>query len=202
MHNEIDTYLQAIIFNEKKIRKIRFRDEWWFVLSDLVTALTDTSNSSDYVKNLKNRDPELSEGWEQFVVTLPIGSNEEMQNLNCINIEGIFRIIQSIHSPKAEPFKRWLAKSGAERIQEIEDLDMKASKIKTAYTDEEYSNDLKMILAMLGDTISTKKPFQKASQGFQEYIVDLNNQKTNDEKIPLDPSSFISHKLVIDRDDI
>jgi DNA-damage-inducible protein D len=73
---------------------------------------------------MKQRDPELGKGWVQIVHTLSVETIGGAQNMLCANTEGIFRIIQSIPSPKAEPFKRWLAKVGYERVQEIEDPEL------------------------------------------------------------------------------
>ena len=103
---------QIALFRGKKIRKTIYQKEWWFVVSDIVLALTDTVNPSDYIKKMKLRDLELGKGWGQFVTPLSIETDGGIQGLNCANTEGIFRIIQSIPSPKAEPMKRWLAKVG------------------------------------------------------------------------------------------
>lgn len=103
-------------------------DEWWFVVKDIVEALIDTSNSTEYIKKMRVRDPALSERWGQIVTPLSIETSGGKKNLNCATTEGIFRIIQSIPSPKAEPFKRWLAKVGYERIQEIEDPELASKK--------------------------------------------------------------------------
>ncbi|NGX42836.1 MAG: hypothetical protein K940chlam7_01124 [Chlamydiae bacterium] len=93
-------------------------------MKDVVEALTDTTNATDYIKKMRQRDPSLAEGWGQIVTPLPVETPGGVQKLNCANTEGIFRIIQSIPSPKAEPFKRWLAKVGYERVQEIEDPEL------------------------------------------------------------------------------
>lgn len=79
-------------------------NEWWFVISDVITALTDSANPSDYLKKMRSRDTELSKGWGQFVTPLSVETEGGKQQVNCANTEGIFRIIQSIPSPKAEPF--------------------------------------------------------------------------------------------------
>ena len=109
------------IFKGKKIRKIIHNNEWWFVITDVISALTDSIDPSGYIKDMRRRDESLSQGWGQIATPLLIDTVGGKQKINCANTEGIFRIIQSIPSPKAEPFKRWLAKVGYERIQEIED---------------------------------------------------------------------------------
>ena len=98
------------IFKQKEIRKTIYKNEWWFVIEDVVFALTDSVQPAGYIKDMRRRDEELSKGWGQIATPLSIKTSGGMQKLNCANTEGIFRIIQSIPSPKAEPFKRWLAK--------------------------------------------------------------------------------------------
>jgi DNA-damage-inducible protein D len=85
----------------------------------VVTALTDSADPSGYIKDMRRRDPELAKGWGQIATPLSVLTAGGPQKLNCANTEGLFRVIQSIPSPKAEPFKRWLARVGYERIQEI-----------------------------------------------------------------------------------
>jgi len=100
------------LFKGKQIRKTLHNDEWWFVVVDVVEALTDSVNPTDYLNKIRKRDPELEKGYGQIVHPLPVPTEGGVQKINCANTEGIFRIIQSIPSPKAEPFKRWLAKVG------------------------------------------------------------------------------------------
>lgn len=112
------------IFQGKQIRKTIYNNEWWFVVVDVVFVLTDSTQPEGYIKDMRRRDPELSKGWGQIATPLLIQTLGGLQKMNCANAEGIFRIIQSIPSPKAEPFKRWLAKVGYERIQEIENPEL------------------------------------------------------------------------------
>jgi DNA-damage-inducible protein D len=141
MSKEIDTNHYMIVFKGKNIRRVLHNDEWWFVVKDIVEALIDTSNSTDYIKKMRVRDSALSEGWGQIVTPLSIETSGGKQNLNCATTEGIFRIIQSIPSPKAEPFKRWLAKVGYERIQEIEDPELASKRIRATYKAKGYPDD-------------------------------------------------------------
>lgn len=129
------------IFKHKNIRKTIFNNEWWFVIQDVVVALTDSKNPKDYINKMRLRDKELSKGYGQFVTPLSIKTLGGVQKLNCANTEGIFRIIQSIPSPKAEPFKRWLAKVGYERIQEIEDPELSMKRMKITYELKGYSKN-------------------------------------------------------------
>lgn len=133
--------MAIVLFKEKKIRRVWHNDGWWFVVTDVITALTNSVNSSDYIKKMRNRDNELGQGWGQIVTPLSVATKGGVQKLNCANTEGILRIIQSISSPKAEPFKRWLAKIGYERIQEIEDPALAQERMKQLYEQKGYHKD-------------------------------------------------------------
>jgi hypothetical protein len=128
------------VFRGKEIRKTIFNNEWWFVVEDVVLALTDSKDPKQYIQRLKQRDPELGKGWVQFVHTLSIETSGGAQRMLCANTEGIFRVIQSIPSPKAEPFKRWLAKVGYERVQEIEDPELGTKRTRALYKAKGYSD--------------------------------------------------------------
>lgn len=129
------------IFKGKKVKRTIHNNEWWFVVNDVVEVLTDTTNVKDYLKKMRSRDPEISKGWGQIVTPLLIDTKGGTQKLNCANTEGIFRIIQSIPSPKAEPFKRWLAKVGYERVQEIENPELATKRTRILYKLKGYSDD-------------------------------------------------------------
>ena len=129
------------VFKGREIRRTLHSDEWWFVIADVVAVLTDSVNPSGYIKDMRRRDKELAKGWGQIATPLSIETSGGKQKLNCANTEGIFRIIQSIPSPKAEPFKRWLAKVGYERVQEIEDPELAAKRSRELYQAKGYSED-------------------------------------------------------------
>ena len=139
MLKEITT-AKIAIFKGKKIRKIIYNNEWWFVVNDIILVLTDTPNVKDYIRKMRIRDKELGKGWGQIVTPLSIDTVGGKQKLNCANTEGIFRIIQSIPSPKAEPFKRWLAKIGYERVKEIEDPELATKRTRMLYKAKGYSD--------------------------------------------------------------
>ncbi|HAZ29463.1 TPA: phage antirepressor protein [candidate division WWE3 bacterium] len=126
------------IFKGKEIRKTIHKNEWWFVIVDVVSALTDSVQPDGYIKDMRRRDPEISKGWGQIATPLAMSTSGGMQKLNCANTEGIFRIIQSIPSPKAEPFKRWLARVGYERVQEIEDPELATKRTRALYKAKGY----------------------------------------------------------------
>ena len=117
IHNQIQ------LFETKKIRTVwdDTAEKWYFSVVDVVSALTDSVNPTDYIKKMRRRDPILSQGWGQIVTPLSIDTAGGKQKVNCANLEGIFRIIQSIPSPKAEPMKQWMAQVSALRIDEMQD---------------------------------------------------------------------------------
>ena len=134
------------LFQRKEVRRAIHNNEWWFVITDVVTVLTDSVDASDYLKKLRKRDPSLGEvlkGGGQIVPPLGLEFDTAggRQLLQCWNTEGIFRLIQSIPSPKAEPFKRWLARVGYERIQEIEDPELATKRTRALYKAKGYSDD-------------------------------------------------------------
>ncbi|MCX5846605.1 MAG: Bro-N domain-containing protein [Deltaproteobacteria bacterium] len=129
------------LFRGRGIRKTLHNNEWWFVISDVVDVLTDSKDPSGYIKDMRRRDEELSKGWGQIATPLWIETPGGKQKVNCANTEGVFRIIQSIPSPKAEPFKRWLAKVGYERVQEIEDPELATKRSRAIYKAKGYSDD-------------------------------------------------------------
>lgn len=138
MNTEISTITKIAIFKGKEIRKVIFQNEWWFVIVDIVSALTDSVQPDGYIKDMRRRDEELSKGWGQIATPLLVETAGGKQKLNCANTESIFRIIQSIPSPKAEPFKRWLAKVGYERVQEIEDPELATKRTRALYKAKGY----------------------------------------------------------------
>jgi len=136
--NEI---VKISLFNGKEIRKTFHENEWWFSVIDVCTALTDSLDGGAYWRKLKQR---LNEE-ESEIVTFCHGlkleaSDGKKYTVDCANTEGIFRIIQSIPSPKAEPFKLWLAKVGYERVQEIEDPELATKRTRALYKAKGYSD--------------------------------------------------------------
>ena len=129
------------LFQRKEIRRTIHNNEWWFVVEDVVLALIESRDPKQYIQRMKLRDPELKKGWVQFVHTLSVPTDGGPQPMLCANTEGLFRIIQSVPSPKAEPFKRWLAKVGYERIQEIEDPELATKRTRAIYKAKGYSDD-------------------------------------------------------------
>ena len=141
MEKEIET-TKIALFKGKKIRKTIRQNEWWFSVVDVVEALTDSLDSNDYWYKMKIRlkdeeKIELSTICRQLKLEATDGKKYET---DCANTEGIFRIIQSIPSPKAEPFKRWLARVGYERVQEIENPELATKRTRMLYKLKGYSD--------------------------------------------------------------
>ncbi len=129
------------IFKGKGIRKTIHKNEWWFSVLDIIGVLTDSPQPKTYWAKMKDRDKEISQPfpfWEQLKLLTDDG---KMRATDCANTEGIFRLIQSIPSPKAEPFKRWLAKVGYERVQEIEDPELATKRTRILYKLKGYSEN-------------------------------------------------------------
>lgn len=130
------------IFDGKKIRKVIHNGEWWFVIADIIEVLTDSKDVKQYIKRMRSRDNELNSNWGTICTPLVmLASDGRKRAINAANTEGIFRIIQSITSPKAEPFKRWLAKVGYERVQEIEDPEIAMQRTKNIYKTKGYPDN-------------------------------------------------------------
>lgn len=126
------------VFQETTIRRVWHNQEWWFAIVDVVGVLTDSVQPDGYVKDLRRRDPELAKGWGQIATPLRVETPGGAQRVNCANTEGLFRIIQSIPSPKAEPFKRWLAQVGYERVKEIENPELASARARELYQAKGY----------------------------------------------------------------
>lgn len=120
MSNELT---KIAVFKGKKVRKTIHNNEWWFSIIDVIEVLTDSENPRDYWYKMKIREKESSEV-ELSTICRQLklkASDGKMRETDCSDVKGLFRIIQSIPSPKAEPFKQWLAKVGYERLQDIQD---------------------------------------------------------------------------------
>jgi len=131
------------IFEGRQVRTTwsEAEEKWYFVVEDVVAILTDSKDPKQYIKRLRQRDDELSKGWVQFVHTLTVETAGGKQRMNCADLKGILRIIQSIPSPKAEPFKRWLAEVGSERIREIENPEIATQRTRELYKLKGYPDD-------------------------------------------------------------
>jgi len=131
-----------VVFEDKKIRRTWFNDEWWFSVVDIIGVLTQTDRARKYWSDLKTK---LQD--EGFEVSEKIGQlklmaeDGKLRLTDCANTKNIFRIIQSIPSPRAEPFKEWLAQVGYDRVQEIENPELAQKRMKEIYKAKGYSDD-------------------------------------------------------------
>ena len=129
------------LFQENKVRREWHQDEWWFVINDIIQILTNTTNVKQYWKDMKKRDPELFEGGVKISTPLSIMTEGGKQKMNCANTEGVLRLIMAITSPKAEPFKMWLANVGKERLEEIENPELAAQRSIDYYRAKGYPDE-------------------------------------------------------------
>ncbi len=127
------------VFQESTIRRTWHNDEWWFSVVDVVEALTDSADAKQYIKKMRSRDPMLDANWGTTCTPLRLEAPDgKLRATNCANTEGLFRLIQSIPSPKAEPFKRWLAQVGYERVKEIENPELASARARDLYQAKGY----------------------------------------------------------------
>ncbi len=133
-----ETNKALVVFRDKKIRRIWHNNEWHFSVVDVVAALTDSPSPRQYWGVLKGRENQLL----TFCLQLKLPSADgKYYTTDCASTKNMFRIIQSIPSPKAEPFKLWLAQVGYERVQEIENPELAQKRMKEIYKAKGYSDD-------------------------------------------------------------
>ncbi len=137
------TETQLAVFKGKEIRRMLHNNEWWFSITDIVEVLTGTERPRKYWNDLKRK--LFEEGYDELSEKIGqlklMSSDGKLYETDCANTETMFRIIQSIPSPKAEPFKRWLAKVGYERVQEIENPELGTQRTRALYKAKGYSDD-------------------------------------------------------------
>jgi len=140
MITKTEDITKIAIFQKREIRKVIFKNEWWFSVVDVIEALTDTDRPRKYWSDLKTK--VIKEGYVELsekIGQLKLQSLDgKFYETDCGNTETIFRLIQTIPSPRAEPFKRWLAKVGYERIQEIEDPELAQKRARAIYKAKGY----------------------------------------------------------------
>ena len=132
------------IFEDKKIRTAwdEEQEEWYFSVQDVVAVLAESSDPKQYIKKMRARDPELSANWGTICTLVQMSAADgKMRKIQAADTEGLLRIIQSIPSPKAEPFERWLAKVGRERIEETIDPEQAIDRALETYQKKGYDTD-------------------------------------------------------------
>ena len=132
---------KLVVFQSKDIRRIWHEDEWYFSVVDIISALTNSPTPRQYWGKVKNREfvkLQLSPIWVRLKLLSPDG---KMRQTDCVNTKGAFRLIQSIPSKKAEPFKLWLARVGQDRLDEIENPELAQTRMKEIYEQKGYPKD-------------------------------------------------------------
>lgn len=132
------------LFEDKLVRSVwdEEKEEWYFSIVDVVEILTDSSDPKQYIKKMRSRDEELNSNWGTICTPLQmIGKDGKRREIQAANTQGLFRIIQSIPSKKAEPFKQWLAKVGAERLDQLQDPELSIKQGLEDYRRLGYSDD-------------------------------------------------------------
>jgi prophage antirepressor-like protein len=132
------------LFDNKQVRTTwsEAEEKWYFSVQDVVEILTDTVDAKDYIKKIKKRDQELNINWGTICPLVDMtAADGRKRKIQAADLKGIFRIVQSIPSPKAEPFKRWLAQVGSERIEEIENPEIATQRTRELYKLKGYPDD-------------------------------------------------------------
>ncbi|MBW2966826.1 Bro-N domain-containing protein [Candidatus Woesearchaeota archaeon] len=133
---------KIIVFQDKKIRRIWHKEEWWFSIIDIIDALDASTRPRKYWSDLKKKLNEEGFGVSDYIGQLKLNAEDgRLRETDCVNTKSAFRIIQSIPSKKAEPFKRWLAQVGHERVQEIENPELAQNRVKEYYELKRYPKD-------------------------------------------------------------
>ena len=136
MKKQLDN--QLAIFEGQHIRQVWHKEEWYYAVADIIQVLTESKDAKAYWRKLKQREPQLVTICHSLKMRALDGKNRKT---DCANREGLFRIIQSVPSPKAEPFKQWLAKVGQERLQEIENPELALERAAQYYRDLGYEEE-------------------------------------------------------------
>jgi hypothetical protein len=138
----MDTNNTIAVFQGKNIRRTWHNNQWWFSIFDIISVLTDSTDPKQYIKKMRSRDSNLNVNWGTICTLLELPAPDgKKRETNCVNTEGAFRIIQSIPSQKAEPFKLWLAKVGYDRVKEIENPELAQKRMKELFKSKGYSNE-------------------------------------------------------------
>ena len=173
---EVQNNINPTIFEEKEVRRSWHDEQWFFSIIDIVGILSESPNPRRYWSDLKRK--LISEGYSELyekIVQLKLQSSDgKMYETDSSNLSGIFRIIQSIPSPKAEPFKQWLARVGQERIEEIQDPELAVTRAKEIYDKKGYPKDWvdkRMRGIAVRNTLTDEWKDRGVSKGFEYAIL-------------------------------
>ncbi len=164
------------LFEDRKIRTAwdEEQEEWYFSVQDVIAVLAKSSDPKQYIKKMRARDPELSANWGTIctLVQMP-AADDKMRKIQAANTEGLLRIIQSIPSPKAEPFKRWLAQVGRERIEETIDPEQAIDRALETYHKKGYDTDWihQQLLSIRVRNELTAEWQERGVQQDKEYVI-------------------------------
>lgn len=165
-----------VLFEEKQVRRVwnEAEQKWYFSISDVLEILTESVDIKQYIKKMRARDPELSANWGTLCTPVEmVAADGKIRKVQAANTEALLRIIQSVSSSKAEPFKRWLAKVGYERIQEIEDPELTSKRARAIYKAKGYSDgwiEKRMRGIQVREEL-TEEWKQRSVGGDQEYAI-------------------------------
>ena len=133
---------KIVVFQDKQIRRAWMNEQWYFSIADVVEFLTDSVDVKQYIKRMRQRDPLLNRNWGTICTPVAmLAAAGRRRSVQAADVTGLFRLIQSSPSPKAEPFKHWLAQVGYERVQEIENPELAQERMKAVYEAKGYPKD-------------------------------------------------------------
>lgn len=133
---------EIVSFHDREIRRIQIDDEWWYCITDVIEGLTGSIDGGRYMRALRSRDTGLASFLNRHQKSLSITTSQgRARRVNCANRQGLFRILQSVPSPRLEPFKQWLAQMGEERLQEIENPEQAVLRAREYYKQKGYDEE-------------------------------------------------------------
>ena len=180
------------LFESQQIRSAwnEAEQKWYFSIQDVVQLLTDTSDVKDYIKKMKKRDSQLNSNWGTICPLVEmVAADGKKRKVQAANTRGLLRIIQSIPSPKAEPFKLWLAQVGSERLEEIENPEIASQRIREIYKAKGYSDEWiekRMRGIALRDELTGEWKKREVKEGMEYSILTAEISKTTFGIVPSD----------------
>ncbi len=187
---------KIVVFQEKQIRRVWHQEEWWYSVIDVIEVLSESLNARRYWSDLKIKVKKEGavELYEKIVQLKLESADGKFYNTDCANTETMFRIIQSIPSPKAEPFKLWLAQVGYERIQEIENPELAAERARQYYRDLGYDEnwiETRLQAIAVRGQLTDEWRMRGVQEGLEYAILTAEISKAT---FGLTPSDYMKHK--------